>query len=377
MRNDDPYAPGPLEREATRLSAPRIVSLVFLVLLPLIIVFVVWEGQVAFFLLFAGMLFAALIDAAARGLERFVPWGRSVQLTIVVGTIVAVLGALLYFGGSYLWMQIDELLALVAKQADEVSELLGLVKGGNVEEADGAMGVLRQAAQLLPGQGSGAGTAVTLVQSTFGYLANAVIIFFIGVFLAVEPNLYRRGFVRLFPPSGRDEVSSAMHEAGVTLRWWLVGKLMSMGMIFLFTWIGLWLVGFPFAFALGLVAGALAFIPNIGPILTYIPLVLVGLSAGSTTTLLYGLGVYVVAQAVESYIFTPLVQKRMVSLPPALIFFVQILGGILFGLWGVALATPVTAVLKTLIEKLYVQEGLDENVEEVDPQLDREAKVPA
>ena len=149
------------------------------------------------------------------------------------------------------------------------------------------------------------------------------------------------------------------------MRNWLVGKLASMAMIFLFTWLGLWMVGFPFAFALGVLAGALAFIPNVGPILTYIPIALVGLSAGSSTTLIYGLAVYLVAQAIESYLFTPLIQKRMVSLPPALIFFVQILGGILFGLWGVALATPVTAVLKTLLEKLYIQEGLGENVEEV------------
>ena len=360
---------GPLERSAERLSATRIISLTFFVLLPVVILFVLWEAQVAFFLLFSGMLFAAMIDAGARGLDRFLPWGRGVLISIVVGAIVLAVAALAWFGGSYLVTEIDGLLKLLSQQADEVSELLGLVRGTNVEEADTAMGVLRQLGQLLPGQESGAAAALSAVQTAFGYLANAVIIFFIGVFLAIEPNLYRHGFVRLFPPNARANVSDAMHESGETLRWWLVGKLMSMGMIFAFTWLGLWLIGYPFAFALGLLAGALAFIPNIGPILTYIPLVLVGLSAGSTQTLIYGLGIYLVAQAIESYIFTPLVQKRMVSLPPALIFFVQILGGILFGLWGVALATPLTAVIKTLVEKLYIQDGLEENVEEVDPDI--------
>ena len=364
---------GPLEREATRLSASRIISLVFLALVPLIIVFVVWEGQTAFFLLFSGMLFAAMIDAAARGLDGVLPWGRTVMVSIVVTVIVLVVLGLVAFGGAYAVQQIDGLLMLLHEQADEVSELLGLVKGGEVEEASSTVGILRQIGQLLPGGGDGASAALSAVQSAFGYLANAVIIFFIGVFLAVEPGLYRRGFERLFPPSARDNVSSALVETGQTMRWWLVGKLMSMAMIFVFTWVGLMLVGFPFAFALGLLAGALAFIPNIGPILTYVPIALVGLSAGSTSTLIYGLAVYALAQGVESYLFTPLIQKRMVSLPPALIFFVQILGGLLFGLWGVALATPLTAVIKTLIEKLYIQQGLEENVEEVDPDISESA----
>ena len=370
---DRPAQAGPLERDATRLSATRIITITFLALFPLIVVFVLWEGQTAFFLLFSGMLLAAMFDAGARGLARFVDWDRWIRLSIVVGTVVVVLVALFYFGGSYLVAQIDELFTLIAQQADEVAELLGLVRGTDVSEADGALGVLRQLGQLLPGQGSGAMAAVSLVQSTFGYLANAVIIFFIGLFLSVEPNLYRDGFARLFPQNARGKVVDAFSETGQTMRWWLVGKLMSMGLIFVLTWLGLWIVGYPFAFALGLLAGALAFIPNIGPILTYIPLALVGLSAGSTSTLIYGLGIYLVAQAIESYIFTPLIQKRMVSLPPALIFFVQILGGILFGLWGVALATPLTAVIKTLVEKLYIQEGLEENVEEVDPNISERA----
>ena len=372
-RSATPALPGPFERDAHELSPTRILTIVALGVLPLVALWVFWNAQTAFFLLFSGVLFAALIDACIRGLDRFLGLDRIWLFAIVVGTIVLAFVALIWFGGSYVVGQVDELIVLVSKQADEVSELVGMVRGEDVAERDSALGVLRQAGTLLPGGGSGAETALNTVQTIFSYLANAVIIFFIGAFLAVEPGLYKRGFARLFPPDARDEVDDALVETGQTLRNWLVGKLASMTMIFVFTWLGLMLVGFPFSFALGLVAGALAFIPNIGPILTYIPIALVGLSAGSTTTLLYGLLIYAAAQAIESYLFTPLIQKRMVSLPPALIFFAQILGGILFGLWGVALATPIAAVLKTLIEKLYIQEGLGENVEEVDPQLRREA----
>ena len=89
------------------------------------------------------------------------------------------------------------------------------------------------------------------------------------------------------------------------------------------------------------------------------PIALVGFSAG-TTTLLLGLGVYAVAQTVESYVFTPVVQKHMVSLPPALILFAQVLGGIVFGLWGVALATPLAAVLRGWVGEYYVRRELED-----------------
>lgn len=378
QRSVTPEVPGPLERPAGEVSAGRVITIAALALLPALALWLLWNGQTAFFLLFSGILLAALIDACVRGLER-TGLERSWRFGIVVGVILLVLGGLFWFGGSYLLSHIGELFDLVEEQADELAALIETLRGRDVEERETALGVLRQVFSLLPGGGSGGsgvGMAASTAQTIAAYLANAVIIFFIGVFLAAEPGLYKRGMVRLFPPAARDEIDGALEETGQTLRNWLVGKLASMTMIFVFTWVGLMLVGYPFSFALGLLAGALAFIPNIGPILTYIPIALVGLSAGSTTTLIYGLVVYAIAQGVESYLFTPLIQKRMVELPPALIFFAQIIGGILFGLWGVALATPIAAVLKTLIEKLYLQDGLGENVDEVDPELRREPDMP-
>ena len=365
------HSGGPLERRARDLSATRVLTLGALAILPFLAAWVLWNAQTAFFLLFAGILFAAIIDACVRGLDKILPLKRAWLLAIVIGAILLAIAALVGFGGAYVWSQFDELQALVREQADEVAGLLSTMKDGEVEKGDSAMDVLRQALSLLPGSGEGSGGPATAVQTALSALTNAVIIFFIGCFLAVEPGLYRRGLARLFPPRVREPVDEALVQSGETLRNWLMGKLASMAMIFACTWLGLWMIGFPFAFALGLLAGLLAFIPNLGPILTYIPIALAGLSVG-TSTLIYGLLVYAAAQTIESYIFTPLIQKRMVELPPALILFSQVFGGVLFGLWGIALATPIAAVVKTMLETLYIQEGLDENVEEVDPKLRNE-----
>jgi predicted PurR-regulated permease PerM len=138
-----------------------------------------------------------------------------------------------------------------------------------------------------------------------------------------------------------------------------------MTLIGVLTYAGLALIGYPLALPLALVAGGLAFVPNIGPVLTYVPIALAGLGEGAGTAL-SGMAVYAVAQTFESYVITPLIQKRMVSLPPALILVAQVVGGLLFGLWGVALATPITAVLRLWVERYYVGRGLEGEAPERD-----------
>lgn len=114
----------------------------------------------------------------------------------------------------------------------------------------------------------------------------------------------------------------------------------------------------PLAFALGLIAGLLAFIPNIGPVIAIAPALLLALPEGRTTLLIV-LAIYIGVQALESYAITPLIQQEKVSLPPALIIAVQLLFGVLFGLLGLALATPIAAALMTVINLVYVRDYLD------------------
>jgi predicted PurR-regulated permease PerM len=379
---------GPLERPASQVAAGRILLLATLALLPVLAVAAFWLGQAAFFMLFAGILLAAVFDAAVRGLTEHLGFGRTAALTAVIGGTVLALAALVWFGGRTIVAQSGELYDALDRQADQVAGLLEMVRQGDGggEEAGGSVGVT-SGADAASGAGTDDATPIgvlqdlgrmwwgedggpaSFAQSAFGALANSFIIFFIGVFLVIDPGLYKRGVTRLFPPGRRETADAALHRAGQTLRRWLVGKLLSMAMIFALTLAGLFLVGFPFALPLALLAGALAFVPNLGPLLTYVPIALVGLSSG-TTTMLLGVGVYAVAQTVESYVFTPLVQKRMVSLPPALILFAQVLGALLFGLWGVALATPLAAVLREWIGTYYVRRGLEGDEAAGDPERD-------
>ena len=109
-----------------------------------------------------------------------------------------------------------------------------------------------------------------------------------------------------------------------------------------------------------MVAFLLTFIPFIGPLLSAIPVVLVAFSEGPATAL-YALLLYSAIQMLEGYVLTPNVQRRSVSLPPALTIAAQVLLGVLVGALGVVLATPLAATGLVVVNKLYVREVLGDD----------------
>jgi predicted PurR-regulated permease PerM len=191
-----------------------------------------------------------------------------------------------------------------------------------------------------------------------GLVGSSLVIFFVGLYLAINPPLYRGGFLRLFPRASRPQIAATLDDAGTMLARWLLGKLILMCFVGIFTATGLWLLGIPLVLSLALLAAVLDFIPNIGPIASAIPALLLALLSGPMTVLWVAL-LYLAVQFIESYILSPLVQRRAASLPPALLISAQVLLPMLFGFPGLVLATPLTVLLLVLIRKLYVESVLE------------------
>jgi len=167
------------------------------------------------------------------------------------------------------------------------------------------------------------------------------------------------------PLPARPRAREVLAELKRTLGWWLLGRLCSMLVIGTATGVGLRLLGVPLALTLGLIAALLSFVPYIGPILAALPAVLIGLTQGPLQAF-HVLLFYVGLQTLESYLFTPLVQRRAIALPPALQLAAQVLAGVLFGVIGLALATPLTAAGQVLVRMIYV-EGMLGDRGEVSP----------
>jgi predicted PurR-regulated permease PerM len=322
-----------------------------------VIALLVWFASEAFLILFAGILFGVLLDASVRGLGYVLPLSRSWLLGIACVIFFAAIAIAIAIGGVYLVQEFDSVRRLISAQVANLREQaanLGILTEANgaAEEAEG----LRDF--LLGNTGAMVGPATTVLATISGALFNAIIIAIIGIFAAASPNLYRDGFIRLFPLHRRARLRETMNSIGEALRWWLVGQIAAMILIGVSVTVALMLMGVPAPFLLGFQAGLLGFIPFIGPIIAAVPILLTAMTLGIQTALLV-LVVYTIIQSIEGYLLTPLIQERAVHLPPILTIAAILVFGALFGEISVALATPFVAIARIATLKLYVEPVAD------------------
>ncbi|HEX6013239.1 MAG TPA: AI-2E family transporter [Geminicoccaceae bacterium] len=329
--------------------------------------FILWKASNAVLLIFAGVLFGAFLDGVARLLGKLLPWSRGVRLAVVCAVLGAALVAAIASGSTAIAQQAGELATTLREQ---INQVLAWVQQHGIA-VQGAEGLISEEAagtgereadtptlrSLLPDLEGLFGTAWTAIALVVGGLGDAAVIAFVGIFFAAQPHAYRDALLLLVPPSRRGRVGTVLDEAGETLRHWLLGPSLTMSVIFLFTWLGLTLVGVGPAFVLGLQAGLLAFIPTLGPLVAGVPIMLAGF-AGGLSGVIGALAVYTAVQTLESYLLTPMIQRRAIEVPPAFLFASQIVLGLLFGLYGVALATPLAAIARVFILRFYVEDAL-------------------
>jgi predicted PurR-regulated permease PerM len=306
-------------------------------------------------LIFAGIVLAAVLDGGTRLLGRVLPIGRGWRLAIVTLAGIGFVVWTFVFAGQTIAAQAETLRSVVTEQANRIlawGNTLGIVQGG---------------AQMdqLSGQLMGSlGRLGSAVSSALGAVTSFVMILVIGIFIAVEPRLYERGFAWMLPLRSREGFYRTASHMGHTMRRLMAGRLIGMAVEGVGTWLLLWIGGVPMAALLGILTGLLAFIPNIGAIVSGVLIVLVGFSVGVDEGL-WAIGVYVIVQVVDGYLIVPYVARKTVDLAPALVLGAQLLFGALFGIMGLALADPIVAMIKTALErKSKEDEGLGAGVPE-------------
>jgi predicted PurR-regulated permease PerM len=310
---------------------------------------------------FGGILIAVLFCGSANWLSKKTNISSKVWLPVTIILPILLLGLLLWYTAPK-----------VATQANELKERLPQAIGYIQEK----MASLQWASQLtenvkFSSDDPQVSTVVSAVTSFFSSTLNGVGSFifalFLGLFLSVNPQWYINGAVTLVPPLHRRRIFEVLEACGVALSGWFVAKIASMIMVGVLTTIGLWALGIDLALILGIIAALLSFIPNIGPILAFIPAALVSV-IGGVDALLYVTVLYIGVQTVESYILTPMLQAKIVDLPPALTLFAQVLLAGLVGMTGILLAAPVTVTLMVIVNMLYVEDVLEAETGEVTPQ---------
>jgi predicted PurR-regulated permease PerM len=335
-----------------------------------------WHFAGTLFLIFAGILFGVFLNALTELLGKVVGGPHGARLALVCVLLAAMFIGIAVLGGSTIAQQATALSGTIKTQIVNVKtflerqgvdtsfmELNAATNAANTANAGSTAAEpsptpqprnLPSAGEIASGGGAIVSQTLKLILGTIGAVGNFFIVLFLGLAFAAQPDVYRRGLERVAPLRYRAQASAIVKDTGEMLKRWLLAQLITMTVVFAVTATGLSLIGIPGSFILGIQAGLLAFIPTVGAILGGLIIVLAAIASG-WFAVLSAFVLFLAVHALESYILTPLIQRQAIDIPPATLFAMQILLGIVFGLWGLAMALPLMAIGKVVINHLRAE----------------------
>jgi predicted PurR-regulated permease PerM len=352
-------------REGLSLLARKVALSTTVVVIIFTIFAVVVYGISVFLLIFAGVLFAIMIRSIADWIIAKTGFRDGIAVGLVMLALVISGVAVILLAAPHVSDQLQELRNSLPESMRNVrDQLSGSTWGRWIIDSWPDFSDLEQApmGQLVRRVGGFAYGAVNVI---FG----VVLVLFIAAYIAINPQLYIDGALRLVPASYRQRASQVMGAIGETLKWWLVASLIKMVLIGVLVFAGLWLLDVKLAFILALLAFALEFVPYVGPIAAAIPAVLIALIDGPTQALYVAL-LYLAVQQTEGLIISPIVFQRTVYLPPVVTLVAQILIGLFVGVLGIVLATPLATTAMVAIKMLWVEDVIGEDTDVPDKPVD-------
>ncbi|MGV7219739.1 AI-2E family transporter [Bradyrhizobium sp. UFLA05-112] len=328
-----------------------------------------WYFAATLLLIFTGMLLGVGLNALTNALGRHVGLPHPLRLAIVCMVLAAMLAGVAYLGGATIAEQASALSNTIKSQLVTVKAFLeshgidtSFFDIGNASSANATPSGSETAPGAspprtgLPGAGALASSGGAIVSQTLKLLlgtisavGNFFIVLFLGLAFAAQPSVYHDGLLFIAPARHRPRATVIIDGISETLERWLIAQIIVMLAVGVVTWIGLAVIGIPGSFILGIQAGLLAFIPTVGAIIAGVIVVLASIASGwvaALSALILFLGVH----AMESYVLTPILQRQALDIPPATLFAFQILLGVVFGIWGLALALPLVAIAKVLLD---------------------------
>lgn len=327
----------------------------------------------ALLIAFAGVIFAVIINGFASIIRRFIPISRGWSIAAVGVIILILITSFGFIFGSQIVEEFDQLTEALPQQISQLKETISewplgdelmdnendKEQNGEADEQDDTNDEENGLGDDLPDDAGGmafqAGVTIVDILATFG------LIIFIGIFFVIDPETYKNGIALLFTKKRADRINEVLETSGNALWSWLSGQFIAMAFVGVIVTIGLMIIGVPLALVLGIIAGLSEFIPIIGPWIGAVPGLLLALSVDAQTAF-YTAILYLVVQQIESNIMTPLIQQHMVHIPPAVVILSVVAFGLVFGIAGVILATPLAVIAMVLIGMLYVQDVLGKDI---------------
>ena len=313
-----------------------------------VIPILIWYLFGVVLMIFGAIILAMLVRLGAQPFMRWLSAPEPLALVISGLVIVVVIGGAAYLFGTRIAAELQDVVHRISAASGDIQSSL----------QDSQFG------KFLLNQMKGLNVSVTDVLSSFlklgsSFIEAIVIMVISGAYLAAQPRLYRDGLIWLFPPKSHDRVAEIIDGVGEALRLWLIGQLIEMILIGVLAAVAVWIIGVPSPLALGLIAGVGEFIPYLGPLLAAIPAILVALTKSPEATLWTAVA-YLIIHQIEGNLVAPLIQNRMVSIPPAVMLLGIVAITYLFGTVAIIFAAPMVVVIFAAVSLIYVRDTLGE-----------------
>ena len=309
-----------------------------------------WQLGWILILGFAAILIAILLHVVSEPLQRWTPLPVWADLLIAGFIVVALVALGGWIFGTQLSSEFSDVTARVHAGLHELQDMLHKNPTGEF--------ILSRMTSTGFSLGGVFGTVVTAMITV---IEAVIVIVMSAAYLAAQPELYRAGLVRLFPPAQEAWADDTIVTVAQALRYWLLGQFVQMALIGVLTTLAVWLIGLPSPLALGVIATLTEFVPYLGPILAAIPAVLMAVTVGFDQVV-WTILAYILIHQAEGNIIMPPIQRRMVFIPPA----VMLLGiagmGALAGLLGFVFAAPIVVAIFVIVQKAYVRDTLKEDI---------------
>jgi len=374
----------------------------------LVVVFVLlglqllWEARILALTAFLGILFGLGAAPAVDALERR-GMRRGVGSPLVIFGTVGLLVALLAWSSPTLVSQSQEMRTRFPEAIEKVESwlagnqprLLDMITGTVPAAPKAARTVAPTAAPTAapageftvgaapdapaapaPGRLVGAlysqadrlkAVAFGILSSTLAVAGGCVLVLFLAVFIATDPDLYLRGLLLLFTPPMRRRLRPVLAAIATKLRRWLGAQAVAMLIIGSVTTVMMMILGVRAAVPIGVIAGILEFVPTIGPILSAVPAVAMAFVDSPQKALFVLVAVWGI-QFLESNVLYPYLMQDQLDLPPALTMMTQVVMAFVFGIMGLFVATPMLAAIFVAVQQLYI---------EVEPGMESATGTPA
>lgn len=368
------------EEEKNYIPAKLIARYTLVVMVILIAMTFLWVIQDALLMAFGSVILATIFYGSAKGLQKILPFSYGLSLLTVGVIVLLITGSFVLLFGPQISSEFDQLVTELPEKFTELRETISEWPGGdqmmdemsnnNNGEESGADGQQQNNDQDEEGEGSSvtddlpadAGNYILRGGATLiDILSTTGIVFIVGIYFAIHPHMYKKGLLLLVPKHKEERVSDVLDASGRALWQWLKGQMIAMAFVGITLTIGLMIIGVPLAFVLGFLGGLFEFIPFIGPFAAAAPILLLALSVDLQTAFFAAI-LLLIVQQLEGNVVTPLVQHQMVYLPPSVAILCIVAFGLVFGIAGVILATPLTVIVMVMIGMLYVQDVLGKEI---------------